>query len=249
MDLVTVSFDQPRRVATLTLNRPDKRNALSIALLQSLIDACASLNREPDLRAVVVTGAGVRAFSAGFDLNDFASGDRSGMHLGGAATDALDRVKAVTIAAIQGSCIGGGVVLASACDLRIAATNTIFKIPEIDLGIPLGWSGLPRLVRELGPAVAKELILTCRGFDAFEAKALRFVNQVVEPPELHAAAQEMARSIAAKPRLGVLLTKQQARIASENMVATHQSDMDAVLIAAAGTDEESRATSRAYLAK
>ena len=212
-----------------------------------MIDACGALNRESDLRVVIVRGAGEKAFSAGFDLADFASGDRSGAHLGKAATDALDRVNAITIAAIRGNCIGGGVVLASACDLRVAATDTTFAIPEIDLGIPLGWSGLPRLVRELGPAVTKELVITCRPFDADEAKALRFVNQVVAPDALDATVQALAEAIAAKPRLGVLMTKQQVRIAAESLVSTHQSDTDFVLIESAGSDPESRAASRTYL--
>ncbi len=244
---ITLTFDASRRIAQLVLNRPEKRNALSIVMLGELIEACTSLNREGDLRVVVVRGAGDGAFSAGFDLGDLAGGDTSGAELGYRATDALDRVRAITIAAIQGHCVGGGVVLASACDLRIAADNARFAIPEIDVGIPLGWSGLPRLVRELGPALTKELVITCRPFGAVEAKSWRFLNDVVSSATLYARVDELARLIAAKPRSGVLATKQQVRIASEQLVATHRSDMDRILITEAGNDEESRATMRAYL--
>ncbi len=245
--LVAVEYGVGRRIANLTLNRPEKRNALNIVLLRELIAACRLLNQEPDLRVVIVRGAGDKAFSAGFDLGDFASGDTSGTQLGFEATEALDRLNAITIAAIQGHCIGGGVVLASACDLRIAAENTRFAIPEIDLGIPLGWSGLPRLVREFGPALTKELVITCRPFSADEAKSWRFVNEVVAKDQLDARVDVLAAEIAKKPRFGVLATKQQVRIASEAMVATHHCDLDRVLIAAAGADDESRATMRAYL--
>ena len=244
---VVVRYDDDRRIAVLTLNRPQKHNALSIALLNDLVSTCKELNAEPDLRVVIVRGGGDRAFSAGFDLDDLAGGDPSGAQLGFAATEAIDRLRPATIAAIQGHCIGGGVVLASACDLRIAASNTRFSVPEIDVGIPLAWSGLPRLVRELGPAIANELVMTGRAFSAAEAHSWRFVNRVVADGELETAALELAATIASKPRLAVLATKQQVRIASENLVSTAASDMDRTLIAAASRDAESRATLRAYL--
>jgi enoyl-CoA hydratase/carnithine racemase len=104
---------------------------------------------------------------------------------------------------------------------------------------------MPRLVRELGPAVAKELVLTCRPFDAAEAHAWRFVNTVVEPDVLFDHVDALAAVLAAKPRLGVLATTQQARIASEDLVATRHSDVDHVLLAAAAADPESRAVAAA----
>ncbi len=244
---VTLSFDDQRRVAHLVLDRPEKLNALSVALLRDLVAACADLQREPDLRAVIVRGAGERAFSAGFDLADFA--DPAGADLGRAATDALDSLRAVTIAAIRGHCIGGGVVLASACDLRIAASDARFAIPEIDLGIPLAWGGLPRLVRELGPALTKELVLTCRPFGAAEALGWRWLNAVVEPSEVFDHAATLAASIAAKPRFGTLSTVQQTRIASEQLVSTHHTDVERVLLDLAGQDPESRAAAAAYRAR
>ena len=240
-------YRDDRRIGFLTLNRPKKHNALSLALLRELVAACKELNHEPDLRVVIIRGAGDKAFSAGFDLGDLASGDPSGAQLGFDATEAIARLRAVSIAAIQGHCIGGGVVLASACDLRIAAVSTRFSVPEIDVGIPLAWSGLPRLVRDLGAAITNELVMTGRSFTAAEAHAWRFVNDVVGDETLHDAALELAETIASKPRLGVLATKQQVRIASENLVSTAASDMDRTLIAAAGADTESRATMRAYL--
>jgi enoyl-CoA hydratase/carnithine racemase len=240
------------RTASLTFNRPEKLNALSRALLGELIEACAVLDRQPDLRAVVVRGAGERAFSAGFDLGDFgAAGDGDDAYasadLGRRAADALERLHPITIAAIRGHCIGGGVVLAAACDLRIAADDTRFAIPEIDLGIPLAWGGIPRLARELGPALTKELVITARPFSAAEAHAWRFVNRVVAGADLESAAAELAQSIAAKPRFATLATKQQVRIAAESMSATHHADADATLLQGSLADAESRAISAAYL--
>ena len=244
---VSLTFDADRRVAHLVLDRPAKLNALSVTLLRDLVAACAELQREPDLRVVVVRGAGERAFSAGFDLADFA--DPEGADLGRAATDALDSLRAVTIAAIRGHCIGGGVVLASACDLRIAATDARFAIPEIDLGIPLAWGGLPRLVRELGPALTKELVLTCRPFGAAEALGWRWLNAVVDPVDVFDHADALAASIATKPRFGTLSTVQQTRIASEQLVPTHHADVERVLLDLAAADAESRGAAAAYRAR
>ena len=93
--------------------------------------------------------------------------------------EAMENLSAVSVASIRGHCVGGGVVLAATCDLRIAASDARFSIPEIDLGIPLAWGGIPRLVREVGPALTKELVMTCRPFGADEARAAR-----VRLPEL-----------------------------------------------------------------
>src|SRR4029453_6865374 len=119
-----------------------------------------------ELRVVVVRGEG-RSFSAGFDLDDFAGqamemSPRQTAALGRIAAEALTDVRPLTIGAIHGHCVGGGVVLAAACDLRLAADDARFSIPEVDLGIPLAWGGIPRLVRERGPATPNDPPLRCR---------------------------------------------------------------------------------------
>jgi enoyl-CoA hydratase/carnithine racemase len=128
--------------------------------------------------------------------------------------DAIGSMAAVTIASIRGHCIGGGVVLAAACDLRLASDTTTFRIPEVDLGVPLYWSGVPRLVRELGPALTKELILTGRAFGPDEAKAVRFVNEVVPDDDLDDRTAELARHLAAKPARVLRVTKRQVEAAA-----------------------------------
>ena len=134
--------------------------------------------------------------------------------------DAVERMSALTIAAIKGPCVGGGVVLASACDLRIAADDTVFSIPEVDLGIPLAWGGIPRLVREIGPAMTRELVLTCRPFDADEARSIGFVNRVVPRADLEAAVDELADQLAAKAPNVVRTTKRQVNEALDAMSST-----------------------------
>ena len=95
------------------------------------------------------------------------------------ASDAIEQMRAVTIAQVHGYAVGGGVVLMAVCDLRVAAEDAWFFIPEIDLGLPLAWGGIPKLVREIGPAMTKELVMTCRRFSPMEAKQMGFVNRVV----------------------------------------------------------------------
>ena len=174
-----------------------------------------------------MSGSG-RGFSAGFDLDDFAGAlaEPPGTEFcdrGRQAAEALASMRQITIAAIHGPCVGGGLVLAMACDLRLAADDARFGIPELELGIPLAWSGIPRLVRELGPAIAKELVLTCRPFDAQEARRLGILNAVVPARELAAEAAALAASVARRPALALQLTKRHADAVAEEAGATAQS--------------------------
>ncbi len=245
-----VTVDGP--VARLTLNRPSRLNALSRRLLAELAEAAVWLDGRRDVKVAVVHGAG-RAFSAGFDLDDFTNADpdlptTDGAELGRRMADAVTNTRALTIAAVHGWCVGGGLVLAAACDLRLAANDARFSIPEVDLGIPLAWGGIPRLVRELGPAVTKELVLTCREFGPDEAHALRFLNRVVPAGSLLDAADALARSLAGKSSLTLTQTKQHVNAVSEQMGSTAGSGVDALVLAAALADPESRAAGRAYTA-
>jgi enoyl-CoA hydratase/carnithine racemase len=238
-------------VAAIVLDRPDRLNALSIRLMEELIELCAWLDRQHDIKVVVVRGEG-RAFTAGFDLADFSgvyggANPRAGADLGRQMAEALTGLRPLTIAAVHGHCVGGGVVIAASCDLRIAADDTRFSIPEVDLGIPLAWGGVPRLVRELGPAIAKELILTCRPFDAAEAHALRFVNRVVPADALEAAASELAAELATKPMFSITATKTQVNAVMEEIAGTGRNANDADTLVVALHDPESRAASARYL--
>jgi enoyl-CoA hydratase/carnithine racemase len=246
-----IHHDDATSVATVVLHRPDRLNALSRVLLGEIVDACRWLDEQHGVNVVVVRGEG-RCFSAGFDLDDFVTAGadaspRATADLGRMAAEALTDVRALTIAAVHGHCVGGAVVLAAACDLRLAADDARFSIPEVDLGIPLAWGGIPRLVRELGPAVTKELVLTCRTFDAVEAHALRFVNRVVPAGELVAAAEALAADLATKPPFALRTTKQQVNAVTEEIAGTRRNANDADTLAVALHDPESRAASRRYL--
>lgn len=240
-------------VGRLTLARPESLNAIGVTMLGELIEAARWFDALRDTKVVIIGGAG-RAFSAGADLSLLAGADgadlvpRDAADAGRRMADAVEAMSSVTIAAIHGHCVGGGVVLAAACDLRIAAAGTVFRIPEIDLGLPLGWGGIPRLVREIGPVMTKELVMTGRPFDAAEALRVGFLNDVVPPADLGSTVDTLAHRLAAKPRNALLAAKAHTNAVTQQMVATGRSWADADGIVAALGDPESRAAAAAYLA-
>ena len=247
---IAISVDGPR--GEITLNRPAKLNPLSTTTLNELVSAARYLDTLAEVKVVVVAGNG-RAFSAGADLASFtatessAAAARDSADAGRRMAEAIEAMRAVTIARIHGHCVGGGVVLASACDLRIAADDTRFSIPEVDLGIPLAWGGIPRLVREIGPARTKELVMTCRPFGAAEALAAGFLNRVVPASDLAAAVDELAEQLAGKSALTLTATKRHTNAVTESMVGTVRAWNDADSLVTALRDPESRAAGAAYL--
>ncbi len=258
--LPTVSVSVDRAVGRLTLNNPSKLNPLGAACLRDITAAAQWFDTQPDVKVVIVSGAG-RAFTAGADLGSFvappadsAGGaaepgtlDRSVADAGRVMAEAVTQMRAVTVASIHGHCVGGGVVLASACDIRVAASDVRFVIPEVALGIPLAWGGIPRLVREIGPAATRELVLSCRPFGAEEAKALGFVNTVADPAELEGVVDDLARTLASRSTYTLRATLQAVNAAAEALVPTSFAWSDADSLAHAFGDPESRAARRRYL--
>tara|TARA_B100000003_G_scaffold103246_1_gene92568 strand:+ start:3103 stop:3867 length:765 start_codon:yes stop_codon:yes gene_type:complete len=244
----TITATIEHGIGRLTLNQPDKLNPLGTNTLQDIIDATTWFNTE-NISVVIVSGNG-RAFTAGFDLREFTNTDSTGKDgavLGREMAEAVDRMKPITIASLHGYCIGGGVVLASACDLRIASENTTFSIPEVDLGIPLAWGGIPRLVREIGPAMTKELVMTCRPFDAEEAKSLGFINRVVKDADLESQTMNMAEAIRKRPQSVIETTKNQVRAATDDLASTKNEWVGEMLIGAANKDSVARSAAQNYL--
>jgi enoyl-CoA hydratase/carnithine racemase len=250
---VTLTATVDGAQGVLALARPDALNPLSLECLEELIVAARWFDTHPGLKVVVVKGEG-RAFTGGVDVALFAGGlgeaqePRRAADLGRRAADAVEAMHAVTIAALHGYCVGGGVVLAAACDLRVAAEHTRFRIPEVNLGIPLAWGGIPRLVREIGPARAKELVMTGRWFDAAEALRIGFLNQVVPANGLAGATAELVATLTAKPKTALLATKHHTNAVTEHMVGLAGSWADADGLLAAMADPEGRAAAAAYLA-
>jgi len=240
-------------IGRLTLTQGDKLNPLGTMPLREIAEAARWFDTT-SAHVVIVTGEG-RGFSSGFDLREFAGGTsdpatspREQADLGRLMAEAMDRMSALTIAAIKGPCVGGGVVLAAVCDLRIAADDTVFSIPEVDLGIPLAWGGIPRLVREIGPALTRELVLTCRPFSPEEALRIGFVNRIVPRADLDAEVGELAEQLARKAPSVVRATKRQVNEALEDVASTAGSWADADQLGAAMRDPDARAAARAYLA-
>lgn len=237
--------------ADLLLDRPDRRNALSTQTLLALATAARLIDDHEDVRVVVVRGLGP-SFCGGMHLDAFGpDGDgsidaaRAGREMG----DAIEGMQAVAVAAIHGHCVGGGLVLAAACDLRVAADDAQFSIPEVDLGIPLAWGGLHRLVREIGPARAKEFVMTCRPFDATEALGAGFLNRVVAVDQLDTTVDELARLVASKPAFPVQTTKATANAITRSMVSLETATRDDDHLARSLRDEESRAAAADYLSR
>jgi enoyl-CoA hydratase/carnithine racemase len=248
---IEVTADGP--VGRLTLDRPATLNPLGTATLLEITAAAQWFDRQDVVKVVVVAGRG-RAFSAGADVAAFsgdpAEGDptpRQAADAGRVMADTVEAMRAVTVAAIHGHCIGGAIVLAAACDLRVAATDTNFAIPEVDLGIPLAWGGIPRLVREIGPAATKDLVLTCRPFTAEEAKALGLLNRVVEPGELAGVVDELAETVASKSALTLEATKRHVDAVTRAIADTAHSWSDADGLVTALHDPDSRAVAARYL--
>jgi enoyl-CoA hydratase/carnithine racemase len=197
-------------IATVTLNRPDRRNSLSDPMLTELGAAFAELRDDASTRVVVVTGA-PPVFSAGADAGHaraatpeerrrlFLSRKSQFRRLFERANTILEGLEQATVAAVNGHAVGGGWGLALACDLRIAAAEAQFWIPEVDLGVPLGTGTTTRFVRLVGPARAKEIIMGCARYSAAEAQAWGLVNRVVPGADLARATREYALQLAAKP--------------------------------------------------
>jgi enoyl-CoA hydratase len=204
-------------VALVTLDRPAVLNALDFTLIAELTDALEALDRDAACRAIVITGAGQRAFAAGADIRELAVQTPASL-LGGDEFHRWERIKRVRtplIAAVRGFALGGGCELAMTCDLLIAGEGARFGQPEIKLGVMPGAGGTQRLTRAVGKAKAMELVLTGRTMDAREAEAHGLVTRVVPDDEVVAAALELAATIAAMPPLAVIAAKEAVNRAEE----------------------------------
>jgi enoyl-CoA hydratase/carnithine racemase len=207
---VVLSVDD--RIATLTLDRPAKLNAIDPAMLAELADALERIDRDPDVRAAIVTGAGERAFSAGADVNAWSALTpldmwRVWVREGHRVLQRLASLRQPTIAAINGIAFGGGLELALATDIRIAADDALFAAPEVTIGTLPGWAGTLRLPAAIGVARAKQMIFSGARIDAATAERWGLVNEVVPQAELMNRARALAREVAANAPVAVQLAK------------------------------------------
>ena len=244
-----ISLTVSGSIARLQLDRAGVFNALTPDLLTELIALCGKLEADAAIRVVILEGAG-KHFCAGADLPQFTERLQSNPHdtadLGRRATEAIASLPQITIATVKGYCIGGGLVLSGACDMRVAAEESRFSIPELDAGIPLSWGGMADVVRLFGQAVANDLVLTCRPFDASDALRTGFISRILSLDDFDAEVAALAGQIAAKPAIVLRQTKRKLK---SIRAGTFDARDDAADMLEALDDEEAASISREYIRK
>jgi enoyl-CoA hydratase len=249
---MAVDVEIAERIATVTLNRPEALNAFNTAQLEALLAALRAIRDNHDVRCVIVTGAGDRAFAAGADIKEMAELPRAaGLafgRLGHAVTRTLSELPQPSIAAVNGFAFGGGCELALAADIRLASERAVFAQPEVGLGIPPGWGATQRLPRLIGPGLAAELILSGRRVSAEEALRLGLVNAVYPADQLRPEAERLARTIAAASPRAVRAAKQALAVAFGSSVNAGLGSELELFAASFGTADQ-REGMRAFIEK
>jgi enoyl-CoA hydratase/carnithine racemase len=231
-----VSIDVVGRIAVLRFDRGDKANALSVDAVRELTQAARSFHECPDVSAVILTGQ-VRNFTLGADLKDpVRSQDRPeklsrrriSLRAGPAMCDAFEKIDALTIAAIEGWCVGGGAALAVACDLRVMAKSAALYVPEVARGMNMSWGSIPRITALVGPARAKRIAALCEKIDADTALAWGLADAVSQDGEALARAMQIAQAAAALPPTALKMVKRDVNIAALALSqATAHRDLEA----------------------
>lgn len=204
--------DKEKGIVKLTINRPEVRNALNAATRKEIRNAIGEIEKDGDVRVVIITGAGEKAFISGADITAFKEAtpimmEESASTLGQQLLSDIENLSVPVIAMINGFCLGGGQELAICCDIRIASENAKFGQPEVNVGIFPGAGGTQRLPRLIGWGKAKELIYTGRIIDAVEAERIGLVDKVVPPERLEEEVNQLAETIASKSPLIIKLAK------------------------------------------
>lgn len=218
MSYETILVTRSERVGTITLNRPKALNALNSQVMREVTDAAAELDADPGIGAIIITGAGEKAFAAGADIKEMASLSFSEVFEADffAAWGNLAAVRTPLIAAVAGYALGGGCELAMMCDVLIAADTAKFGQPEIKLGVLPGMGGSQRLTRAIGKAKAMDLILTGRTIDAAEAERSGLVSRVVPADTLLDEANAVATTISQMSRSAARMAKEAVNRAFES---------------------------------
>ncbi len=242
----TLEVERDGPVLRVWLNRPERRNAVANTLLEEVGDCFRAVERDFETRVVVLGGRGA-SFCAGADRKEPADYDRERNpatprarrfegHLGRRAARAIEECEALTLARVHGHAIGGGFVFALACDFRVATTDAEFSLPEVELGVPLSWAGVPRLIQEVGMARARDLLLRCRRIDGTIAANWGIAHTAVAPDELDSEVARFVEDLLAKPETAVHMTKTQLRGYSRLGTLGDATEADGDLIAQAARD-------------
>jgi enoyl-CoA hydratase/carnithine racemase len=246
--------ERTEHVASLTLSRPEQLNALDDGIRFSLTDVLTELEEQPEVRVVVLRGAG-RAFSAGADLRATAyppiEGDwATRRHRAGTwqrLLEQFDRLPQVTVAGLHSHVIGGAALLAAACDIRIAAPNTVLRIPELAIGIPLTWAGIPLLVREVGLPATRDWVMSCRPVLVDELARTGFVTRLAAEGALDAAVDECVQQLLAVPPGPLAMTRAMTSAIGRTSAPMAAAWADADHQVWSFTESEYREAARAYV--
>ena len=222
--MTNVLLEKKGNIAVATINRPKALNALNSQVLEDLNELVDLVTADEEIRALVLTGAGEKAFVAGADIGEMSTLTKAeGEAFGKKGNDVFRKLETMpipTIAAINGFALGGGCELSMSCDIRICADTAVFGQPEVGLGITPGFGGTQRLPRIVGVSNAMELILTAQTINAARAKEIGLVSYVVAPEELMNKAMELANAIAANAQIAVRQSKAAIRRGMQTDVVT-----------------------------
>jgi enoyl-CoA hydratase len=230
-------------VGWLIFNQPEKHNAMSYEMWLGMPKALGAFEADPDVRVIVLTGAGERAFVSGADISEFEAKRSAEENIkiydaaGEAAQRALIEATKPTVAMIRGICIGGGVAIALNTDVRICSANSVFSVPAAKLGLGYKYPGIKRLVDIVGPAFAKEIFFSANKFTAEDARIMRLVNRVVPEPELESYVRTFASTIGGNAPLTVKAAKMAINAAVEDPERRPMAEIDAAIKACFASED------------
>jgi len=252
MEFKNILYEKSEGIATITINRPEKLNAMDQETIQEILSALDDAEKDENIRVVVITGAGDRAFSAGADISGMKGrtplDSRKSSQLGQQLMNRVEDLEKPVIAAINGYALGGGLELAMVCDFRIASENARLGQPEINIGLVPGWGGTQRLPRFVGKALAKEMIFTGKMIDAKTAEQHGLVNKVVPADQLKSAVKQLAEELSNKPPVAIKVAKQLIDNSTETNLRiglAHESEAFGIL----GSTEDFKEGTTAFLEK
>jgi len=248
----TLKYEKKDTIGILTVNRPDKMNALSNELTMELKQVLEEIEKDEDLRVLIITGAGDKAFVAGADISELVERDaligRSVSRFRQELFSRIENLPVPVLAAVNGYALGGGLELALACNIRIAAESAKFGAPEVKLGIIPGDGGTQRLPRLVGLGRAMEMVITGDFVDAEEAHRIGLANKVVPDQELMEATMALAQKIATRPPLAVKYAKEAVNRSQEGDAASGYA-LESYLHALSCTTEDKKEGVTAFLEK
>jgi len=252
MTYQTLICDKHNTIGYVRINRPEKLNALNHKVMEELFDCFQALQKDEEVRVVILTGSGEKAFVAGADINELALQapveGKETSRFGQQVFNLIENLGKPVIAAVNGFALGGGCELAMACTLRIAAETARLGQPEVKLGLIPGYGGSQRLPRLVGKCRALELILTGEPVTAPEAHRMGLVNQVVPAAELQAAAEQLANKIIANAPLAIKFAMEAVNHGME-MSAAEGQFLEATLFGLCCTTTDMKEGTRAFLEK